>query len=270
MGHTAVSPNLEMTRKFKRMTDLYFIDQGKGKTLVLIHSGGTDLRDWENIAPELFKKYRVIMYDQRGAGQSPVPIEPTNHITDLKILLDSNSLEQVILIGHSIGGQIATDFALKHPERVEKLILIAPGLTGYKYDSDFQTQTKRIWEVVPDIDKMLDIMLNTPKAYAVEIGMSSPQKDRIIEVHRHNIEKSLTWKNIEQIWIDPPTIEKLKDIRPDILFILGTQDKKDLFNIKTLFKQLDNAKFVNIENADHVLTWTHPKELLTAIRGFVD
>ena len=252
------------------MTDLYFTDQGKGKTLVLIHSGGTDLRDWEMITPELASEYRIIMYDQRGAGQSPVPIEPTNHITDLEDLLDSINEKRVVLIGHSMGGQIATDFSLKHPEIVEKLILIAPGLTGFEYDLEFQTQVKRIWEVVPNVDKMLDVMLNTSKAYAVQIGMSSPLKERIIEVHRENIEKSLTWKNMEQVWIEPPTIERLREIKSDTLFIVGTKDKKDLFRIKTLFKQLSNIIFKDVENADHVLTWTHSKELLTAIREFID
>jgi len=252
------------------MTDLHFIDRGKGKTLVLIHSGGTDLRDWEMIAPELAGEYRIIMYDQRGAGQSPLPIEPTNHVTDLEDLLASINENSVILIGHSMGGQIATDFALKHPEKVEKLILIAPGLTGFQYDIEFQAQAKRIWEAVPNTDKMLDVMLNTSKAYAVQIGMSSLLKDRIIEVHRENIEKSLTWKNFEQVWIEPPTIERLREIKSDTLFIMGTKDKKDIFKIKALFNQLGKIIFKDIENADHVLTWTHSKELLTTIREFID
>jgi len=252
------------------MTDLYFTDQGNGNTLVLIHSGGIDLRDWEMIEPELVGEYRIIMYDQRGAGQSPVPIEPTNHIKDLKDLLDSINEKKVILIGHSMGGQIATDFVLEYPNMVEKLILIAPGLTGFEFDIEFQNQAKRIWEVVPNVDKMLDVMLNTSKAYAVQIGMYSPFKERIIEVHRENIEKSLTWKNFEQIWGEPPTVERLREIRTKTLFIVGTKDKKDLFRIKTLFSQLADVKFKDIEDADHVLTWTHSKELLTAIRDFVD
>ena len=113
-------------------------------------------------------------------------------------------------------------------------------------------------------------MLNTSKAYAVQIGMSSPYKERIIEVHRENIEKSLTWKNFEQIWLEPPTIRRLREIQSNTLFIVGTKDKKDLFRIKTLFSQLNNVIFKDVKNADHVLTWTHSKELLIAIREFID
>ena len=95
------------------MPDLHFEKQGEGKFLVLIHSGGTDLRDWKFIVPELAKVYEVITYDQRGAGQSPVPTEPTNHVADLEVLIHSLSIQKAILIGHSLGGQIATDYTLK-------------------------------------------------------------------------------------------------------------------------------------------------------------
>ena len=113
-------------------------------------------------------------------------------------------------------------------------------------------------------------MLNTSKAYAVQIGMSSPFKERIIKVHRENIQKSLTWKNFEQKWIEPPAIGRLREIKSSTLFIVGTEDKKDLFRIKALFSQVSNVIFKDVENADHVLTWTHSKELLTAIREFIN
>jgi pimeloyl-ACP methyl ester carboxylesterase len=250
--------------------DLYFKKQGAGKALVLIHSGGTDLRDWKFIAPELAKKYEVITYDQRGAGHSPVPYEPTNHIADLELLINSIGIQNVILVGHSLGGQIATDFALKNPEIVKKLILIAPGLTGFEYGPDFQAMSKRIWEVVPDVDKMLDIMLNTPKGYAMHKGMDNPQRNLIVKIHRENIEKSLRWKNIEQVWSEPPTIDRLNEVKSETFFILGTEDKQDLFKIKRLFNQLPNIEFVDIVNADHALTWTHSTEIVKLIINFVN
>ncbi|MGI8469957.1 MAG: alpha/beta fold hydrolase [Pyrinomonadaceae bacterium] len=84
------------------------------------------------MAPELAKNFRVVTYDGRGAGQSPVSTQPTNHVADFEELLDSLDIEKATLFGHSIGGQIAADFTLRNPERVEKLVLIAPGLTGFE------------------------------------------------------------------------------------------------------------------------------------------
>ncbi|MTI32273.1 alpha/beta fold hydrolase [Xanthovirga aplysinae] len=252
------------------MTDLHFKKQGKGKSLILMHGGGTDLQAWEFIGPELAKEYEVITYDQRGAGLSPIPNEPTNHVADLELLISSIGIQNVILVGHSLGGQIATDFTLKNPEIVDKLILLAPGLTGFEYGPDFQEMAKRIWEVVPDIDRMLDIMLNTSKGYAMHMGMNSLQKNLIVKVHRENIVKSLTWKNLEQVWAEPPTINKLEEIKSETLFILGKEDKQDLFEIKRLFNQLPNIEFVDIKNADHALTWTHPADIIDVISKFVN
>lgn len=110
--------------------DLYYEIQGQGEPVVLLHSGGADLRDWQFIAPQLAKNYQVIAFDGRGAGQSPPLLEPANYVEDLKKLLDHFGIQQAALVGHSIGGQIATDFALAYPNRVSKLVLVAPGLSG--------------------------------------------------------------------------------------------------------------------------------------------
>ncbi len=252
------------------MTDLHYEMQGAGETIVLIHSGGTDLRDWQFIAPELAKKFSVITYDQRGAGQSPVPTQPTNHVADFEELLNSLDIEKATFVGHSIGGQIAADFTLKNPERVEKLVLIAPALTGYEFSDVFQKITKDILAVVPDAEKMLDILLNTPERYAVQEAMQSQQSDLIEQIHRENLEKALTWKSLEQVWaVEPPTIGRLKEIKTETLFIIGTKEQADVLNIAKLFEQLGNIQFERIENADHALTWTHPNEIVNSIKDFL-
>lgn len=92
-----------------------------------------DLHDWDFIAPKLAQFYKCIAYDGRGAGQSPSPNEIPNYVEDLKNLLDFFDIHNTVLVGHSIGGQIATNFALTYPQRVSKLVLIAPGLTGYQF-----------------------------------------------------------------------------------------------------------------------------------------
>ncbi|MDQ7864130.1 alpha/beta hydrolase [Peribacillus frigoritolerans] len=63
--------------------------------------------------------------------KSPSPIKHANYVEDVLALMDYLELKQATIIGHSMGGQIATDFALNYPERVSKLVLIAPSLTGF-------------------------------------------------------------------------------------------------------------------------------------------
>ncbi|MDG5492906.1 alpha/beta fold hydrolase [Psychroserpens sp. SPM9] len=250
------------------MTDLHFKKQGKGEPVVLIHGGGTDSRDWNLIASNLEQKFSVITYDLRGMGKSPVPKEKTNHVADLEILLDSLSINKAILVGHSLGGQIATDFALTKPEKVKKLILIAPGLTGFEFDASYQEMINKIWNVVPDSSKMLDIMLNSPNNYAVQESLKSSHKETIVQIHRENIEKSLSWKNFEQEWPEPSSINQLTDLKTEALFILGNEDKKDLFEIKNKFKKAKNIEFEIIKKADHLIIWTHPQQISELIVKF--
>jgi pimeloyl-ACP methyl ester carboxylesterase len=123
--------------------DLHYEVQGKGEAVVLIHSGGADLRDWEFIAPQLAQTYQVIAFDGRGAGQSPPLLEPANFVEDLRQLLDHLNLDRVILVGHSIGGQIATDFALAYPDRVTRLVLVAPDCRASSSHPMFNNGTRK-------------------------------------------------------------------------------------------------------------------------------
>ncbi|MGE7052772.1 alpha/beta fold hydrolase, partial [Paenibacillus glucanolyticus] len=111
--------------------DLHYEVYGNGKPVVLIHSGGADMRDWSSVVPLLSEDFHVISFDGRGAGRSPSPIEPANYVQDLLSLLDHLNIPQAAVVGHSMGGQIATEFAIQYPERVSELILIAPALSGF-------------------------------------------------------------------------------------------------------------------------------------------
>ena len=118
--------------------DLHFEITGNGHPVVLIHRGGADLRLWTFLVSLLSKNYKVIVFDGRGAGKSPSPIKHVNYVKDVLVLMDYPELSQTTIIGHSMGGQIATEFALNYPERVSKLVLIAPSLTGFPYSKEFE------------------------------------------------------------------------------------------------------------------------------------
>lgn len=129
--------------------DLHFEVNGKGLPVVLIHGGGVDLRQWTFLASLLTENYQVIVFDGRGAGKSPSPIKHANYVEDVLALMDYLELNQATIIGHSMGGQIATDFALNYPERVSKLVLIAPSLTGFPIQRSLNNIITRYWKVPP-------------------------------------------------------------------------------------------------------------------------
>ncbi|HEY9831697.1 MAG TPA: alpha/beta hydrolase [Stenomitos sp.] len=246
--------------------DLHYKVQGKGEAVVLIHSGGADLRDWELIAPQLAQTYQVITFDGRGAGESPPLLEPAHYVEDLRQLLDHFHLDRAILVGHSIGGQIATDFALAYPNRVTKLVLVAPGLSGFQFSPDIQQWFAQIKAVAPDLEKMVELMLNHP---VYSVVMSSPQRDHMIEMTTHNTKRSFEWKTFEMLWAQPPTIDRLSELQTKTLFIIGKQDMADNLHVAELFQQVPDIRFAYIEGADHMPTLTHADEVTRLIIQFL-
>ncbi len=246
--------------------DLHYEVQGKGEAVVLIHNGAADLRDWEFIAPQLAQTYQVITFDGRGAGQSPPLLKPANFVEDLRQLLDHLNLDRAILVGHSIGGQIATDFALAYPDRVTRLVLVAPGLSGFQFSPDVQQWYAQIKAAAPDVEKMVERTLDQ-RAYSVV--MSSPQRERIIEMTTHNTKRSFEWKTFEMRWAQPPTIDRLSELQTKTLFIIGKKDMPDLFKVAELFQQVPDIRFAYIEGADHMPTLTHADEVSRLIIQFL-
>lgn len=113
--------------------------------LILLHGLGLNLSMWDDQFSEFAKRYHVIRYDLRGFGQSlPPSPAPFSHVDDLKNLLDYFNIKQAHIIGLSLGGRIAIDFALTYPHALNRLVLIDPALGGYRFDDAWYTRMNTI------------------------------------------------------------------------------------------------------------------------------
>lgn len=115
---------------------MYYEEAGQGEPLVLIRGLGSDLQAWALQVPALARQFRVITYDNRGAGRTGAPDKPytiEGMADDLAFLLEALKIETASVLGYSMGGMIAQEFALKYPKKLEKLILLgtADKLDGY-------------------------------------------------------------------------------------------------------------------------------------------
>ena len=106
---------------------------GVGPDLVLLHAGIADRRMWASQIGDFSREFRVTSYDLRGFGESPMTPGPYAHFRDLRTILDHFGIERAALIGASMGGSVALDFALESPDRVSALLLVDPGLDGYRF-----------------------------------------------------------------------------------------------------------------------------------------
>lgn len=247
--------------------DLYYEVSGNGKPVVLLHSGGADLRDWMFVAPLLAKHYKVIAFDGRGAGKSPSPMEPANYVEDLLTLLDHLEIDKATLVGHSMGGRIATDFALEYPERVSELVLIAPALSGFRQSLEFENWMQKINAAFPDIDKVVELSFDAP---SYRIIMSSPHRDLAVQMFRHHLKKTGEWGTFESIWPETPAAERLEEITAKTLFIIGEEELPDNRRVAECFRKVPNIRFIHVTGADHMVTLTHPEELHREITAFME
>ncbi|GAG10762.1 unnamed protein product, partial [marine sediment metagenome] len=110
-------------------TCLYYEIAGSGDPLVLLH-GFTGNTQWWDDQFEIFAThYQVIRYDIRGFGNSALPTrESYSHVDDLKALLENLGISRTHVLGLSMGGEIAIDFALVYPELTTALITVGSAL----------------------------------------------------------------------------------------------------------------------------------------------
>ena len=106
--------------------NIYYEEHGSGEPLLLIMGWGGNAATWMPQIPGLAQHYRVIAFDNRGAGRTEAPEGPYSirqMAADTAALLDALAIERTHVFGISMGGMIAQELALAHPERIDALVL---------------------------------------------------------------------------------------------------------------------------------------------------
>ena len=202
---------------------LHYIEQGQGKPLVLLHGNGESCDYFEHQINVFSKNYRVIAIDTRGHGQSPrgeKPFSIVQFAEDLHNFLDEKSIGKAILLGFSDGGNIALTFALKYPERVEKLIIDGANL--------FPSGVRPLYQ------------------WPIEIGY------RIAKLFAKKSEKAKQNAEMLGLMVNEPHIEPSELVRltMPVLVVAGTKDMIKESHTRLIYKSLPNAKLEIIEG-DH-------------------
>lgn len=154
---------------------LNYVEKGRGFPLILLHGNGENCGYFEHQIEYFSKEYRVIAIDTRGHGKSPrggAPFTIGQFAEDLNEFMAGCRIEKAHLLGFSDGGNIALTFALRHPEKIEKLILNGANLSphgvkpavqwpivaGYKLASLFAKKSEKAEKNA----EMLGLMVNEP------------------------------------------------------------------------------------------------------------
>ncbi len=247
-------------------TELFFEERGTGDTvLVFIPGGQVDHRQWDAQVADLSDTYTTLRYDVRGFGRSGPTGQPYSHHEDLRALLDARKHERVVLIGLSLGGRIAVDFCLEYPERVEALVLLGPGLSGYPWLPEQAEMFVEIGEAVARDDALraAELWLETPY---IAPAMEHPDvADRMRELSLANAH---VWtRTPSEVPLDPPAYSRLAEIDALTLILVGERDVRDIqLIVEHLDAHIPSSFRIDIPGAGHMLNLEAPERVTAEIR----
>ena len=225
------------------MTDiqLHYIEQGQGQPLILLHGNGEDSGYFEHQIPFFSKDYHVIAIDTRGHGKSPrgeKPFTIKQFAEGLLDFMEEKGIAKANILGFSDGGNIALTFALKHPERIEKLILNGANLFPSGVKPRYQ------WPIV----------------VGYHIAKLFSKKS---EQAQHNAD-------LLGLMVNEPQIEpsELARLTMPVLVIVGKKDMIKESHTRLIYKSLPNAQ-LNIIEGDHFIAAKNPERFNKVVEQFL-
>lgn len=232
-------------------------------TVLLLHAGIADSRMWEpQVAPLEAAGHRVLAPDLRGFGRRPAPTEPFSHARDVETLLDGPTT----VVGCSLGGRVALELTLLRPNVVEKLVLIAPGLTGW----DWSETTRAGWaeeEAAYERDDLegaaeasVRMWVDGPRRTPEEVDASVRSLARNMVLRSYVLEQQTIGGSAdEEPALDPPVQERLGEIACPTLVLVGDEDVDDLRAIAVhVAGAIPGARLVELAGAAHLPNLEQP------------
>ena len=220
-------------KKYKMaFMDLKPKGESKGN-IILLHGKNFSGNYWEKTANDLVKlNYRVLIPDQIGFGKSSKPefFPYTFHyLAELTHnLAASRQLEQYVVLGHSMGGMLATRFALMYPEKVTKLILINPiGLEDWKTRVPY----KNVNELFQNELKTDENKIREYQKVSYFDGQWKPEYEKGIEIlagwTKHKDYRRIAWNAAltTDMVFTQPVVYEFKNLKMPVLLLLGTRDR---------------------------------------------
>jgi pimeloyl-ACP methyl ester carboxylesterase len=258
---TTVSPNVQSGTVAVDGGSLYYESLGKGAPVILIHGGFGDRRMWDPQFEPLSQAFRVIRYDHRGFGKSSAPTQEYSPVSDLVTLMDHLELKRANLVGNSMGGTVALDFALLQPDRTGAVVVIASAADGYPTPE----------EDVKGVDQVMRTAREKGPAAAVplwlqhpmvSVAMSHAAAGPLVRTMVTDNQKMFVADHWPQERMSPPAFERIAGLKANVLFIVGDRDVASVrAGAEASAARIKKAKVVTIKDADHLPHMEKPAEV---------
>ena len=257
--------------------NLHYQDTGPSKNaipILFLHGFGASLQTWDTWAQALSDEYRVISVDLPGFGLTGE--DPSGIYTDqrsvevLEAFLKELNIPKVVLVGNSMGGKFAWQFAARYPNQVSKLVLISPdGYASPGIEYGKKLEVPAIADLYRYFFSRMFLVMNLKPAYANPNTLNDALVNRYYDLMLAPGVRGAILGRMQQTVLQDP-VPSLSSIQVPTLLIWG---EKDAFipirNSNDYLKVMPNAKRVSLPNIGHLPQEEQPSIGLAALKDFL-
>jgi len=276
-GHrnSTAPPRLLPGARYGKRVSLYSEGAGEGPAVVLVHAGICDSRMWEPQWASFPRSHRTVRYDLRGFGRSPIPPGSYAHARDLAEVLEMNGLERASIVGVSMGGRVALELAIAHPELVESLVLVGAALPGHAWSEEIEAYGGVEDAALErgDLDAAVEANLSTwVDGPHRSPAMVDPELRALVgEMQRRAFELQLPVEGeADEELLVPDAGERLSEVRARTLVLVGDDDVSDIAVIaKQLEREIPDVRRASITGTAHLPSLERPEEFDQLVLAFL-
>lgn len=248
---------------------LYYETAGKGAPVILIHGGFGDRRMWDEQFLPLSQQFRVVRYDHRGFGKSTPPDKPYSPIADLARLMDHLKIPRANLVGNSMGGTLALDFALMNPDRTGAIVVISSAAGGYPVSDADRERTMAVFTAARERDPgaAAALWLRNPM---VSVASAHPRASPLVRSMVEENQRVFLMEHWPEETMKPPAFERLADLKAQTLFIVGENDTALVRDgAKASAARMPHTQLQSIPGTDHLLQMEEPARVNKLLLDFI-
>ena len=241
---------------------------GEGEPLLFIHGLGSSHRDWEAQVEYFSDRYQVIVFDVRGHGQSSKPAGPYSVpllAADTVSMLNALGIGPVHAVGISMGGMIALQLALDHPQAVRSLVIVN---SGAEFVVRNLKERMQVWQ------RFLIVRLLGMRKMGEVLGgrlFPKPEQEGLREVFVERWAKNdpRAYQEAMRAIVGWSVVDRLGDIGCPTLVIASDNDYTPVAEKEAIVDQIAGAELVVMEDARHAVTAEQPEQFNAVLEGFL-
>jgi pimeloyl-ACP methyl ester carboxylesterase len=245
---------------------------GEGSALLLLHAGISDRRMWDDAWPVLTARHRVIRPDLRGYGDTPLPDGSFNWTADAAALLESLGVERAHVVGISMGAGVALDLALGRPALVDRLVLVAPGLSGWDYAPEMdrfdEEENAALERGDLDAASWLNVRFWVDGPHRTESVVDPRIRQLVYEMQKRAFEVDNDDAQLE--WLVPDRGDRLGEVRAPTLVVAGELDQPDFVVIgRHMAERIPGARYELMRGVAHLPPMEAPDAFSRLVLDFL-